>query len=66
MEHLQTGREVSFRRHALFWLTMMAMTLGIIEILAAMVLTIRPGIFGGHTTSLEDRARAWSRALWVC
>jgi hypothetical protein len=49
------GREKSFGRRTLLWLSMIAMTLGVIEILAASVLMIQPQIFGGHATSLQDR-----------
>jgi len=54
-EPLPKGREEGFKRQALFGLVMVAMTLGVIEILAAIVLVIYPSIFGGHATSLEDR-----------
>jgi len=54
-EPVPAGRKKSFRRRALLWLIMMAMTLSVVEILAALVLIIQPNIFGGHATSLEDR-----------
>lgn len=50
-----SGGEKNSRRRALLWLIMMTMTLGVIELLAAVVLMIQPNIFGGHATSLEDR-----------
>jgi hypothetical protein len=34
---------------------MIAMTLGVIEVMSAAVLTIQPNIFGGHATSLTER-----------
>jgi len=52
---MPANRKRSFRRSALLWLIMMAMTLGIIELLATVILAIQPNIFEGHATSLEDR-----------
>jgi hypothetical protein len=48
-------RKMSFRRRAMFGLAMMAMTLGVIEILAAGLLMIQPNILNGQATSIEDR-----------
>lgn len=57
------NRKRSLGRPVLLWLIMMAMSLGIIEILAAIVLTIQPSIFGGHATSLEDRESRLVQAI---
>lgn len=46
---------MSFRRRALFGLIMIAATLGVVEVLAAALLTIRPNILRGQATSLEER-----------
>ena len=48
-------RKKSFRRRALLWLIMMAMTLSVFEILATGIVMVHPKIFGGHATSLADR-----------
>ena len=51
----QAKRKLSPQRFALFSIVALAIVLVFLEFVSAAILLLRPGIFGGHATSLEDR-----------